>query len=66
MTSLSFFRSALVALLLSTAAVVIFLSMTTLFGSGEAIRLTISAVTFGYVLFLLNKADMSFGKLSLV
>lgn len=66
MASLSFFRSALIALALSAAASVIYLSATTFFGTDLAIRLTISAVTFGYILYLLGKADVAFGKISFI
>lgn len=66
MHSLSFFRSAVVALILSISASLIYFSMITLFTNGLAIRITISAVTFGYLLYLLNKKDTEFGKLSFI
>ena len=66
MTSLGFFRSAVVALIISIAAVVLFYCTTILFSNGEAIRLTISAATFGYICYLLSSAEVSFGKLTIV
>lgn len=66
MTTLSFFRSALVALVLSISASLIYFSSSMFFSSGMAIRLTLSAVTFGYVLYLLSKTNTAFGKLSFI
>ena len=55
MKSLSFLRSAFVAFVLSLGASLIYFSTTMIFATGLAIQITISAVTFGYVLYLLNK-----------
>ncbi len=64
MSSLSFIRSTVVAVLLSIAASAIYYSMTILFSNEFSIRLVISIVTFAYIFYLLTEAEMSFGKLS--
>lgn len=66
MTSISFIRSAVVALLLSVSASIIYLSIATLSDNALAIRTTISIVTLGYVLYLLSKTDVTFGKFSFI
>ena len=66
MSTLSFFRGALVALVLSISASLIYFATTMIFTSDLAIRATISSVTFAYVLYLLSRTDTAFGKLSFV
>jgi len=66
MPSISFFRGALAALILSIAAAAIYFCATTLLDSALAIRLTMSAVTLGYLLVLLSNSEVSFGKVSFV
>jgi len=66
MTSPSFFRGALIALLLSLSASLIYLTTSLILDTNLAIRLTIPATVLGYILFLLSKSDIAFGKLTVV
>ena len=66
MKSISFYRGVGVALVLSIVASVCCLVTTMFFGADAAIRITISAVTLGYILHLLNHADAGIGKFSIV
>jgi len=66
MIALSFFRSTLIALLVSATASVLYLSLSLLFDHLVAIQVSSSFATLAYLFYLLSQAEVHFGRVSSV
>jgi len=66
MIKLPFLRSVVVALLISGATAVLYLSLSLIFDKVTALQACTSAATLAYVLYLLGQSDTRFGRVSTV
>ncbi len=66
MTNLPFFRSVIIALLISAATAVLYLSVSLIFDQFTAIQLCTSAATLAYLVYLLGQTKVRFGRVSTI